>query len=199
MANLPIKPIIDTVKTHGPKVGKLVKDNWKDIAKAVTVAGAATKQINDYRKSNKETKLKRGKTNYRKAKFVQYKNEILHDLDNKKRSELLQYKLEVSQFILQIDNEEKNEVVLKKPLHTKRMNNWNGILIQIEDKMKTKDYQEYLMTYNNPNHKSSYFEGFEGLLDKFKNLVNDENRTLLYNFLQLNTKKNIEEIKRDFA
>ncbi|MBS2967794.1 hypothetical protein J9317_03265 [Metabacillus sp. KIGAM252] len=199
MGNIPIKPLVDSIKTHGPKVGKFVKDNWQVLGTGITLATKAGKKINDHNNNKKESKQKQGKIPYRKVRFIQYKTEILHDLGNKKRSELFQYKLEVSQFIQQINNEEQNEVILKKPLHTKRVSDWNEILIQIEDKMKTKDYQEYLMIYNNPTHKSPYFEGFDVHLDKFNTLVNKENTQLLYKFLQLNTGRSIEEIKRDFA
>lgn len=198
MGNIPIKPILKTVKTHGPKAGKFVVDNLDNIGSAMKFASTAAKKVNDYNKSKKEEKQKQGKTPYRKARFNQYNSEILHDLNNKNRIELLQCKLEVSQFIQQINNEEQNEAIVKKPFRTERSNKWNQILIQIEDKMKIKEYQEFLMIYNNPNYKSSYFEGFEGHLDKFKNHVNNEDKQLLYQFIESNTGRNIEEIKRDF-
>lgn len=199
MAKIPIKPIVETVKTQGPKVGKFVKDNWKELSKAVAIVGTTGKKANDYRKSKKETEQYRGKTHYRKTRHGQYKTEILRDLENKKRNELFQAKLEVEQFIQQIKDEGNKELVVKKPLHFKRINNWNEILTQIEDKMAMKDYQEYLMIYNNPNYNSSYFEGFEGQLKKYKNLIDGQNTDELYEYLLTRTKRDKEDIKRDFS
>ncbi len=79
------------------------------------------------------------------------------------------------------------------------MNNWNEILIQVKDKMDTKDYQEYLHLYNNPNYNSSYFEGFEGQIEKYKKLIENQNIEDLYNFIVAKTQKSLEEIKKDFS
>lgn len=198
MGKIPIKQIVDTVRTQGPKVGKFLKDNWKDVTKAVAVVGPVGKKINDLRKDNNNSKQEQGKIHYRKGRYIHYKTQILSDLDNKKRSELFQHRLQVEQFIKQIKDEENKELFVKKPLYSKRINKWNEILRQIEDKMLIKDYQEYIMIFNNPNYQSVYFEGYEGHLEKFKNLIINQNIDKLYEFLISETKKNIEEIKRDF-
>lgn len=65
--------------------------------------------------------------------------------------------------------------------------------------MAAKEYLDYLMIYNNPNHQSIYFEGFEGQLEKYKNLINNQNIDDLYNFILSRTNKSIVEIKRDFS
>lgn len=91
------------------------------------------------------------------------------ELDNKNRNELFQYILEVEQFIQQIKNEENKELGVRKPIHKNRIKNWNDILIQIKDKMDAKDYLEFIKIYNNPNYHSEYFQGFEGVAEKFKN------------------------------
>jgi hypothetical protein len=193
MGKVPIKLIVDTVKTQGPKVGKFLMDNWKDVTKVVTVVGPAGKKINDFRKSKSSSKQ-----DYRKDRFDHYKTQILSDLDKMKRSGLFQHRLQVEQYIKQIKDDENKDLIVKKPLHLKRINNWNEILRQIEDKMLIKDYQEYIMIYNNPNYKSVYFEGYEGRLEKFKNLIINQKIDKLYEFLISETKKDIEEIIRDF-
>lgn len=73
------------------------------------------------------------------------------------------------------------------------------ILTQIEGEMATKDYQAYLMIYNTPDYQSSYLEGFEGQLEKFKNLIDGQNIDELYEYLLTRTKRSKEDIKRDFS
>jgi hypothetical protein len=198
MAKLPIKPIVDTAKTHGPKVGKFVKDNWKEISQGAALVGTLGKKVNDFRENKKEPKQYDAKIHYRKNRYIKYINEILPELENKKRHELFQARIEVEQFIQQIKNEENKELVVKKPLHSKRIKDWNEILIQINDKIKTKDYQEYLMIYNTTNYHSVYFVGFEGQVGKFKNLIDSSNIDEIYNFLFETTKRSKEEVRRDF-
>ncbi|MDQ0254475.1 hypothetical protein J2S74_001854 [Evansella vedderi] len=45
-----IKPVIDLVRIHGPAAGKFVKENWKEIAAVVGVAGSAAQKYNANRK-----------------------------------------------------------------------------------------------------------------------------------------------------
>ncbi|MGM0840254.1 MAG: hypothetical protein ACQEWE_05985 [Bacillota bacterium] len=199
MARIPIKPIVDIAKTHGPKAGKFVKKNWKYIPKVVAGVGTVSENFSAFKENKKETKQYDAKMHYRKNRYIKYKNEILPELDKKKRHELFQAKLEVEQFIQQIKNEENKELVVKKPLHSKRINNWNEVLIQIKDKIETRDYQEYLMVYNSTDYHSAYFEGFEGHLVKFKNLLDASNIDEIYNYLLATTKRKREEIERDFS
>lgn len=112
--------------------------------------------------------------------------------------QLFTHQLEVEQFINQIKNEGNKKSGLKKPLHSKRINDWKSILVQIEDKIVTRDYQEYLMIYNNLEYQSAYFEGYEGRIIKFKELVSKGILEDIYNFIQKTTRKNIDDIKRDF-
>jgi hypothetical protein len=120
-------------------------------------------------------------------------------LDSQNRNELFKYILEVEQFIQQIKNEENKELVVKKPIHIKRIKNWNDILIQIKDKMYTKDYIEFIKIYNNPNFHSEYFKGFEGLVENFKKLNNREKYDDLLKYIAEITNRSIEQIKRDFS
>lgn len=199
MARIPIKPVVDFAKTHGPKAGKFVKENWKEIPSVVAVVGTASKKLNAFKGNKEDTKQYDAKMHYRKNRYIKYKNEILPELDKKKRHELFQAKLEVEQFIQQIKNEENKELAVKKPLHSKRINNWNEVLIQIKDKIETRDYQEYLMVFNSSDYQSAYFEGFEGHIVKFKNLLDTSNIDEVYNYLMATTKRKREEIERDFS
>ena len=198
MSKIPIKPIIELAKRHGPAMGKFVKKNWKEISQTVGVVGSVGKTANNLVNNRKEAKQENGKIHYRKTRFVEYKTETLGSIDSKNRAELFKHILEIKQFINQIEIEGNKELALKKPLHSKRINDWNSILVQIEDKIITRDYQEYLMIYNNPEYPSAYFEGYEGQITKFKELVNKGILEELYNFIQLTTGKNIDDIKRDF-
>lgn len=190
--------MVELAKQHGPTVGKFVKKNWKEISQTVGVVATVGKTANNLVNNRKETNQKKGKIHYRKTRFVEYKTETLRSLDGKNRERLFKHQLEVEQFINQIKNEENKESGLKKPLHSKRINDWNSILVQIEDKIVTMDYQEYLMIYNNNEYHSAYFEGYEGQITKFKELVSKGILEELYNFIQITTRKNIDDIKRDF-
>ncbi|MGG2014031.1 hypothetical protein [Bacillus sp. S10(2024)] len=199
MAKIPIKPIVNNVKTHGPKVWTFIKENGKDIAKVAGVIGSGAKMVHSVNKKRKENQNTSSKVHYRKARFNEYKSNILKSLDVKKRAELFQYKLEVEKFIEQIKNEERKEIIVKKPLHSKRINTWSSILIQIHDTIQIKDYQEYLKVCNKSDYHSDYFEGFEGYVDKFKLLLNNGISEKVYEYLAKQTNIDIEKIKKDFV
>jgi len=195
LAKIPVKLIFDTAKTHGPTVGKFLKENWKETAVIVGSLGKAMEYIINRNETNKNSE----NIHFRKNQYSQYKTTILKELDNKKRSDLFQYEKEIEQFIKQINGEGNKGLNVKKTLNLKRINKWNEILIQIKDKKDTKDYQEYLLIYNNPNYNSSYFEGFEGHTEKYKKLIENQNNNDLYNFIFTKTHKSLDEIKRDFS
>jgi hypothetical protein len=199
MAKIPIKPIIKIAKTHGPKAAKFVKENWKELSQGAAAAGSAGKMANDFRKKRKESKHDPARVHFRKSRFHQYKTVILPDLPKMNRRELFEAKLEVEQFIGQIKEEEKKEAGVKKPLHSKRLNNWKDVLIQIEARLAAKDYQEYIRIYNNPSYHSEYFKGYERQLEKFKNLLENEDNEELYEYLITHTKRSKEDIKTDFS
>ncbi|WP_226036787.1 hypothetical protein [Aquibacillus saliphilus] len=111
----------------------------------------------------------------------------------------MQYKLEVEQYIRQIEDEEKSEVKAKKPIHSKRIKNWQSVLIQIEDKIATKDYHEYFMIYNDSDYNSQYFEGYLTLVNKFRNLINNEDNGPLCEFLSKTIKKSQTELEKDLG
>jgi hypothetical protein len=195
VARIPIGPIIEGAK----KVGKFIKDHRKDIVAVGGAVGAGAQTIKELREKKKEEKNTGGKIHHRKERYNHYKTKILVGLDNKDRNKLFQYTLENENFIEQIKNEEKNEFGVKKPVHEKRIKNWNEILIQINDKMYTKDYHEFLKIYNNPNnYNGEYFRGFEGLVEKFKTLVNKGNYDEILKFISVNTNRSIDRVKKDF-
>jgi hypothetical protein len=194
MPRIPIGPIIEGVK----KTGKFIKNNHKEIVAAAGALGAGVEQIKKYREKKKESNKTGGKLHPRKERYNQYKTKILPELDNQYRNELFQYILEIEQFIQQIKNEKKKEIGVKMPIYENRIKNWNDILIQIKDKMSTKDYLEFIKIYNNPNYQSEYFKGFEGHVEKFKKFNNGEKYDDLLKYIAEITSKSIDQIKKDF-
>lgn len=198
MAKIPIKPVIKFTTEQGPKAGKFVKENWKDIGKVIASLTAAGSTINQITKNREEEKTKSGKFHYRKMRYFEYQSEVLPNLNNKSRKELLQFKIEIEQFIQQIETEEKKGFAIKKTVHSKRINNWNNILIQIEDRMSAKDYQELLLIYNDPNYQSKYYEGFEKFISNTKKVINQGDMEELYTYIQAKTNKDRTTIEKDF-
>ncbi|MDE5053841.1 hypothetical protein NDK25_16530 [Niallia taxi] len=190
MSKIPIGPVIEGVK----KTGKFVKDNKKEIGAIIGVVGSIGGAAKKWKKESKTD----DKLHPRHNSYLHYKTKILSELDNQNRNELFQYIDEIEQFIQQIKNEEKRGIGVKKPIHKKRINNWNDILIQIKNKMSTKDYLEFIKIYNNPNYQSEYFRSFEGHVEKFKKLNNIENYDGLLKYIAEITSRNIEKIKKDF-
>ncbi|USK84777.1 hypothetical protein [Peribacillus asahii] len=194
MGRIPIGSIIE----GGKKVGKIIKENHKEITAVIGVLSAGGKVIKENTVKKKESNKTEGKLHHRKERHEHYTSKILMELDSQNRNELFQYILEVEQFIQQIKNEENKELGLKKPLHKNRIKNWNDILIQIKDKMYTKDYLEFIKIYNNPNYYSEYFKGFEGLVERFKKLNNREKHDDLLKYIEEITNMSIEQTKKDF-
>jgi hypothetical protein len=195
MGRIPIGPIIE----GGKKVGKIIIKNRKEITAAIGLLGAGGKVIKENTVKRRESNKTEGKLHHRKGRYDHYKIKILMELDSQNREELFEYILEVEQFIQQIKNEENKELRVKKPIHKNRIKNWNDILIQIKDKMYTKDYLEFIKIYNNPNYHSEYFKGFEVLVEKFKKLNNREKYDDLLKYIAEITNRSIEQIKKDFS
>jgi hypothetical protein len=198
MSRIPIRPIIEGVKKYGPKTGKFIKDNRKEIAAVLGALGVGD-SIKKHRGKKEESNKTVGKLHHRKERYNHFKTKILTELDSQNRDELFQYILEIEQFIQQIKNEENKEIGVKKPIHEKRIKNWNDILIQIKDKMSTKDYLEFIKIFNNPNYQSEYFKGFEGYVEKFKKLNNGEKYDDLLKYIAEITSRSIDQIKKDFS
>ncbi|WP_411334301.1 hypothetical protein ACK1LH_01530 [Metabacillus indicus] len=195
MAIIPVKPALDFLKKAAPPVANFVKNNWKEAAIGVP---SVLNEINKFNNSKGKSDKREIKLHHRKKQYVKYKVDILPKLNNMKRKELVNAKLEIEQFIQQIYKEEQEEFKAKKIVHSKRSSNWNKILIQIIDKIKSKDYQEYLLIYNNPDYKSEYFEGFDIIVKKFRNLISKSDTEELCQFIIKNTGKTDNEVKADF-
>lgn len=196
MAKIPVDLIVNGVKKNGPKTIKAIKDHEKLIlAAAPLVAATAAK----FKKLYDDKKISAAeKEHHRKKRYSEYKNDILGNLPSQNRLQLVSYKDEVESYISQIENEEKEEVVLKKPLHSKRRDDWKKMLIQIEDKIRLMDYQEYRKLFNNPTYSSSYFEGYDRKLNAYKKLIDEENMKEIHEFVFEQTGKSKEAIERDF-
>lgn len=197
MAKIPVNIIVDVAKKYGPKTINNLKDNKELVAVVAPLAGAAAAKL---KKLYDDKKISTAdKEHHRKKRYSEYKNDILGNLPSQNRLQLVGYKDEIESFILQIENEEKEEVALKKPLHSKRRDDWKKILIQIENKIKLIDYQEYLKLFNNPTYTSSYFEGHDRKLNFYKKLIIEDNMKEIHEFVFEQTGKSKEAIQKDFV
>lgn len=191
---IPIKPIVNGVKTASPVVLEFMKKNPTQTISAIGGATKAGKDLLGSKESRFEKKQKKGKIHYRKLQFLKYQNEILPNLDSYSYIQLNSYKQEVEAYIKQIQQEEESQLGVNKPLHTKRTKSWQQIRIQIEDKIKTKNYQVLLKAYNDASYASDYFD--DKVINGLRNLSNqNEIDQYVYRY----TKKDIKDIERDFS
>lgn len=197
MAKLPLNQIVNGAKKHGPEAIKFLKENKEFIAPLIPLINPVAEQLKKLHEKRKIALAE--KEHHRKRSYSEYKNNILGNLSDQNRLQLVTYKNEVESFILQIENEEKEEVALKKPLHSKRRDDWKKILLQIEDKIKLMDYQEYLKLFNNPTYTSSYFEGHDRKLNFYKKLIIEDNMKEIHEFVFEQTGKSKEAIQKDFV
>lgn len=184
---IPQKVIADLGKKHGPKAIAL-------IVPAIGLVKEAAKLVEDRRRK----KVEEGSYHFRKERYIEYNQKIMKNLEQCHRTELLKYKMEVAQFIEQIDTEIKQDVMAKEPIHRKRRKNWESLLVQIDAKLKSKDYQEYLKIYNNGEYTSDYFKGFEGYVKTFKKLIEKDDKDEIILFLEKQTDMNATLINNDF-
>lgn len=174
-----IKPLVEVAKAQGPKAVKVIRENPKEI---MAVLGAV-KVVKTKFDERKKKKVEEGKIPLRKERFDEFNKSILKNLNDYNREQLFNYKLEVKEFIEQIDKEMAEETKAKKPLHVKRRKNWEALLTQIDSKLKTKDYGEYVKIYNNNDYVSVYFEAFERNVQRFKELSEKGDSKEIINFL----------------
>lgn len=174
-----IKPIVDIAKAQGPKAVKLIRENPEGI---MAVLGAV-KVVKTNFDERKKKKAEEGKISLRKERFNEFNKSIIKNLNEYNREELFNYKLEIKEFIEQIDKEMAEETKAKKPLHVKRRKKWEALLTQIDSKLKTKDYREYLKIYNNNDYVSAYFEAFERNVQRFKEVSKKGDSEEITNFL----------------
>lgn len=197
MSKKPIDFVIDTAKTNGPKVAKYIKNNPEVLLKVTPFIAIATEKVKKFQDNRK--KKSTPKVDVRKNKYNEYKTEILINLSDYTRLQLLGHKNEVESFIEQIKNEEMQELALKKPLHSKRKKEWEKILIQIKDKIALLDYQEFIRVFNNPDLPNLYFEGLERQLAGFRKMILEDDIEVIRNYVFEQTGKKKEDIAREFV
>jgi hypothetical protein len=193
MPKIPIQPIIKVAKTAAPKVIDFVKKDPKTAAGLGGTVIKVGKELLDTKENRFEKKQRNGKVHYRKTQHSKYYIEILPKLDSYSYIQLNSYKQEIENFIKQIHQEEANQLVINKPLHSKRSKSWRQIQIQIEDKMKTKNYEELLKAYNSPSYESNYFDA--KVINDMRNI---ENKNELYKYIHRYTERDMKDIERDF-
>lgn len=197
MSKIPIKPIFDTVKIFAPKAMNFVKKNPDKVIEAAGLIGKIGKNGIDKIKSGDdrpERRASKGKVHYRKLKYIKFLNEILPNLDSYSYSNLVSYKLEVENYIKQIDKEEVDQLIANKPLNSRRRKSWEKIHTQIEDKIKTKNYVEFLKIHNSSSYTSDYFD------DKIiNNIRNIDNKDELFKYIIRYTERDMKEIEKDFS
>lgn len=125
--------------------------------------------------------------------FRKYQSEILPNLDSYSYIQLLSCKHEIENFINQIKQEEAAQIAINKPLHSKRIKSWEQIKIQIEDKMKTKNYEELVKAYHSPSYVSNYFE--TKVIEHIRKI---EDKNELYQWVYRFTERDMKDIERDF-
>lgn len=194
MAKIEITSIVE----GGKKVGKLIKENQKEILAGVGVAKTGIKLLKENKGNKKENQIIKKKLSYREQMYKKYVNEILPKLDSQNRLELFQYIDDIEQYVQQLNDEEKRGNKLKKPLYEKKIKKWDSLLIQIRNKMSTKDYLEFIKIYNDSHYQSDYFKGFEGHVEKFKKYIGTEENDVFLKYLEKTTGRDIEKIKKDF-
>jgi hypothetical protein len=194
MVKIPIKPIVNAAKSASPIVKDYVKKNPRTTISILGGAGKISKDFLDNKESRFEKKQNKGKVHYRKIQHLKYHNEILPNLDSYSYIQLNSFKQEVETYIKQINQEEENQLAINKPLHTKRIKSWDQIRIQIEDKIKTKNYEELLKAYNTTSYESNYFDA--KVINGIRNI---ENKKEVYKYVSRYTEKDMTDIERDFS
>lgn len=199
MAKSPIEPIIKMAKATAPKVIEYTKENPTKVLGAAVTAFGTVKKLSDAINNNKEERFEKnkgkGKVPYRHLQYIKYNNEILPNLNSFSYVQLISYKNEIEDFIEQIQQEEMNEmVVINKLKHSKRSKSWRQILIQIEGKIRNRNYEEFYNCYNSTTYESNYFD-FK-VIDKMYTIDNLDD---LHSFIYSYTEKDMKDIKRDFS
>ncbi|MYL64380.1 hypothetical protein GLW07_13570 [Bacillus hwajinpoensis] len=194
MVKIPIKPIMNVAKNATPIVTEYVKKHPGKTLSIISVAGKASKEFLDKKEARFEKKQNKGKIHYRKIQHLKYHNEILPKLDTYSYIQLNSFKQEVETYIKQINQEEENQLAINKPLHTKRIKSWDQIRIQIEDKIKTKNYEELLKAFNSPSYESIYFDA--KVINGIRSI--DDTKEV-HNYVYLYTEKDIKNIEIDFS
>lgn len=193
MPKIPFKSITKVAKTAAPKVGDYIKKNPKIAIDGLDRIVKTGKELLDTKENRFEKKQRNGKVPYREIQHRKYQNEILPKLDSYSYIKLISYKNEVESFIKQINQEEAEQLFFRKPLHSKHSKSWKQILIQIEDKIKNRNYEELLKAYYSPTYESNYFDA-----KVITDMRNIENKNELYKYIHRYTEKNMKDIEKYF-
>lgn len=199
MAKIPVNSVVDAAKTHGPKVIKYVVDNQDKIIRVIPIIEAEVKKIKERQANKIANKVENDNDQFEKIDIKAYKKNTLSKLDNLNRIQLNKHKHEIETFISQIATEEKQALAIKKPLYAKKIKEWNSLLTQIENQIAVMDYQEYLKMFNNPTYESTYFEGSERKIQNFKKLMDEDSPEALFNFIHVQTNRDLANIEKDFS
>ena len=73
MSRKPIGPIIEGVKKYGPKAGKFIKDNHKEITAALGVLGVGDSIKKRIEKKEESNKTEGKNMHHRKGRYNHYK------------------------------------------------------------------------------------------------------------------------------
>jgi len=194
MAKIPVQPILKAAKTAIPRVIEIAKQNPKETLAILGGTGKVVKGLIKDKDKKFQDKKSKGKVPYRKIQYRKYHNEVLPNLDSFTYIQLNTYKQEVENYIKQISQEEVNELAINKPIHSKRTKSWKQVLIQIEDKIKNRNYEELLKAYNSSTYANIYFD------DKvINNMRNIENKKELFKYIHQYSERNLNDIERDFS
>lgn len=202
MAKIPVKLVYNVAKDHGPKVIKFVLENKELVDKAVPYFEKGKEKIKELQAIKQEKKVEKEENTFdqfRKINIKDYKKNDLSNLNSLSRIQLIKHKHEIDTFISQISHQEKQELAIKKPIYSKSIKEWNSLLVQIENQIAVMDYHEYLNIYNNHEYVSTYFEGFERKVLSFKKVIEEESNEALYNFIHVQTNRDLATIAQDFS
>lgn len=186
MAKIPGKPVVDFAFKNGPKLAEHIVKN----PHLIKPTADAINKIVEWRNNRSVPLLEQ--------RLKIYNNEILPSLHHFNRGELMGYKLEVQNILVQIRADKKKDAKPKAVLHNKKSKKWEQVLPQIEGKLNAKDYEEYLKLYHNPDSESVYFKDHEQNMTNFKKLLARKDSDEIREFLSKHTSMSVEDITRDF-
>lgn len=136
---------------------------------------------------------------FRKERLIRFKSEIQKNLPEMKKKELFFHLLEVEDIIQAINTEIHNKFKANPALLLKKeLSKWNAIHQGIVSTMDNLDYEELLISYNDPNYKSDYFEGINLIIETLNKHKNEGDINKLHLYIKEITNKSMTQIKRDF-
>ena len=195
MAKIPIKPVANFAIKNGPIIAKIISENQHHIKDGIDKLSTFAES----QKLRKEQKAVERTVPYLEQHYKLYNDTILPSMDTRQRSELLSFRLDVQKILEQFDTDKKKDAKPKAVLHNKKIKKWEQVLSQIEGKLNTKDYEEYLKVYHNPESESTYFQGYEQNMAIFKKRLAENDSDKIREFLCNQTNMDTQDINRDFC